>query len=165
MKLTIPLEKNKHLRRQKAWNQDESDRMSKLQADGKARSRYSRGSQGRREDLDNVYFRSKWEANYARYLNLLKEKGQVFKWEFEPDTFWFEKIKRGVRSYTPDFKIWDKADGEFYYVEVKGWMDAKSKTKLKRMKKYHPEVKLVLFDADDYKDLKKWKRVIYGWED
>jgi len=33
------------------------------------------------------------------------------------------------------------------------------------MKKYHPEVKLVLFDADDYKDLKKWKRVIYGWED
>ena len=45
-----------------------------------------------------IYFRSRWEANYARYLQWLKDRGEIVDWEYEPETFWFEKIKRGVRS-------------------------------------------------------------------
>lgn len=125
---------------------------------------YSRARRGRRNDLGDIFFRSRWEANYARFLNLLKDQGKITAWEFEPDTFWFEAIKRGIRSYTPDFKIWEPS-GSFYYVEVKGWNDAKSKTKAKRMKKYHPDVEVRLFGAKAYKELeRKLGAAIPGWE-
>ena len=110
------------------------------------------------------YFRSKWEANYARYLEFLKEYKKIKEWEHEPDTFWFESIKRGVRSYLPDFKV-TQNDDSIYYVEVKGYMDSKSATKLKRMKKYYPEIEVRLVDGDNYKVLVKQLRyLVKDWE-
>lgn len=100
----------------------------------------------------SVYFRSKWEANYALYLDFLVKQGEIEKWEYEADVFVFEQIKFGTRSYRPDFKIWNK-NGSFEYHEVKGYMDSKSKTKLKRMAKYYPEVKLILVERSFYMDL------------
>ncbi len=91
----------------------------------------------------NIFFRSSWEVNYACSMELLKKAQQILDWEYEPKTFWFEDIKRGVRSYKPDFKI-TKLDGTHYWVEVKGYLDSKSKTKLKRFKKYYPEEELIL---------------------
>lgn len=126
---------------------------------------YTNVRQGRRADLDDQFFRSAWEANFARYLNLLIKNGDIAIWRYEPDTFWFESIKRGTRSYMPDFKIWDTEDSEPYYYEVKGWMDAKSKTKLKRMAKYYPEVRIIVFGKKDYNSLRKnLSKVIPGWE-
>jgi hypothetical protein len=101
-----------------------------------------------------VFFRSSWEENYAHYLEWLKQQGEIQEWQHEPDTFWFDKVKRGTRSYLPDFKVINKS-GETEYHEVKGWMDAKSKTKIKRMAKYHPTVKLVIIDSKRYKALEK----------
>ena len=43
-----------------------------------------------------IYARSRWEANYARYLEWLRANGSIAKWEHEPETFWFEGIKRGT---------------------------------------------------------------------
>ena len=150
---------------QSSHRQKLSDRMSLSQNQGILRNGYSRGKQGRREDLDNIFFRSSWEANYARYLNFLKLKGLIYKWEFEPDTFWFEKIKRGVRSYLPDFKIWDSPLSMPYYVEVKGWMDDKSKTKLKRMNKYYPEIRVDVVARKEYNEIKKKiSSMIPSWE-
>lgn len=123
----------------------------------------TRGAGGTREDLGR-YFRSSWEANVARYLNVLVEKGTIHKWEYETDTFWFEHIKRGSRSYTPDFKIWDKPDSEPYYWEVKGWMDQKSRTKLDRMKRYYPNVRVEVIGKNEYKAIKTWASLIPGWE-
>lgn len=90
---------------------------------------YSRTKSGKRYDLNNQYFRSKTEANYARYLNLLGHT-----WEYEPKEFYFEGIRKGCISYTPDFynKTLDR------WIEVKGWFDDRSKTKMKRFKKYYP---------------------------
>lgn len=125
---------------------------------------YSRCKHGKREDLGGQYFRSSWEANYARFLNLLIRQGQIKSWEFEPETFWFEKIRRGVRSYTPDFKVMEP-NGAVYYVEVKGWMDAKSQTKLKRMKRYHPSVDLRLVGQKAYMEIsRKLGGAIPHWE-
>ena len=110
------------------------------------------------------YYRSRWEANYARYLEWLKGRGEIKDWEHEPKTFWFEKIKRGSRSYLPDFRV-DLVGGEEEYHEVKGWMDKRSKTKLRRMKKYHPEVVMVLIDAPRYRAIaSKMRYIIAGWE-
>ena len=147
------------------FKQKQSDNMSKIQIQGKARNAYSRGHQGKRADINNTYFRSCWEANYARYLNALIASGSIFKWEYEPDTFIFHEIKRGTRSYLPDFKIWETENSEPYYVEVKGWMDDKSKTKLNRMRIYYPMVKIVLVGECEYNALKKqYSKVIEGWE-
>jgi len=149
----------------KVINQLREQNKLKMTKEGKLRNAYSRGAQGRRADIDNIYFRSSWEANYARYLNFLKSKGNIYKWEFEPDTFWFEKIKRGVRSYLPDFKIWETEASTPYYVEIKGWMDDKSKTKLKRMKKYYPHVRIYVVEKKQYTEIKnKLGRAIAGWE-
>jgi hypothetical protein len=94
-----------------------------------------------------IYFRSGWEANFGRYLQFLKEKGVITEWEHEPKKFWFLKIKSGTRNYTPDFKV-TRIDGSHYWVEVKGYMDAKSKTKLKRFAKYYPDEILVVIGKD-----------------
>lgn len=96
------------------------------------------------------FLKSGWETKYADYLEMLLKSGAISSWEYEPDTFWFEKIKRGVRSYTPDFKISHK-DGTVEYHEVKGWMDKKSQTKLKRMRIYHPDVTVVVMAKQELK--------------
>ena len=109
------------------------------------------------------YYRSGWEANYAYYLEWLKQKKQIVDWEHEPDTFWFILIKRGVRSYLPDFKV-TNVDSSIEYHEVKGRMDSKSATKIKRMKKYHPKIKLVVIDSSAYRSIEKtMKPIIKEW--
>jgi hypothetical protein len=111
-----------------------------------------------------IFARSSWEANYARYLDFLKTSGNIAEWEHEPQTFWFENIKRGTRSYLPDFRVTNN-NGSIEYHEVKGWMDDKSKTKLKRMGIYYPEIKMVLIDSKWFKnDAKKISGMIPEWE-
>lgn len=110
------------------------------------------------------YYRSKWEANYAHYLQWLKERGEIQEWKHEPKTFWFEGIKRGTNSYLPDFWVQERSGAEAYH-EVKGWMDDRSKTKIRRMAKYHPSVRLIVIDAKAYAAIKKSVQpLIPGWE-
>lgn len=118
---------------------------------------------GRRPDLGNRYFRSGWEANWARYLNWLLSRGEIMAWEFEAETFEFP-VKRGSKFYTPDFKITNR-DGSVEYHEVKGWMDPKSATKLKRMRIHYPKIKIVLVDSKQYQSVGKIvSRLIPTWE-
>lgn len=145
----------------KEYRQELSDRMSKMMID-RIRTKgsvYSRTKNGwYKIGKDKFYFRSSWEVVYARYLEFLKEKREIQKWEYEPKTFWFEKIRRGVRSYTPDFKVFFN-NGNTEYHEVKGWFDNKSKTKMKRMSIYYPEIKMVLIDKEIYNNILKFERM------
>lgn len=119
---------------------------------------------GKRPDLNNQYFRSRWEANYARYLNFLIRCKQIKKWEYEIDTFFFENIKRGINSYTPDFKIYN-TNGTIEYHEIKGYLNNQSKTKLNRMAKYYPDKKIIVIGHKEYKALyNKLKKIIPHWE-
>lgn len=90
-----------------------------------------------------IYARSAWEANTCRWLELLRQSGEIAAWCHEKTTYWFSGIKRGVVSYLPDFEILER-NGVLKVVETKGHLDARSITKLKRMKKYHPNVPIVL---------------------
>lgn len=101
-----------------------------------------------------IYFRSKWEINYARYLEWLKFEGAITGWEFEPETFFFEGVRQGHTSYLPDFKV-TYPDGTHAWHEVKGWMDAGSKTKLARMAKFYPDEKIYVVDSEVYKDIER----------
>jgi len=110
------------------------------------------------------FYRSRWEANYARYLQWLKERGEIQDWKHEPETFWFEAIKRGVRSYLPDFRVWEN-NGETPLHEVKGWMDDRSKTVLKRMAKYHPDQRIIVIREQAYNAIARTAGpMIDGWE-
>lgn len=111
-----------------------------------------------------IYARSRWEANYGRYLEWLRINGSILKWEHEPETFWFEGIKRGTCSYLPDFRVTEN-NGSVVYHEVKGWFDARSKTKLKRMAKYHPTISLRVIAAPWFKaNERKLAGLISNWE-
>jgi hypothetical protein len=82
---------------------------------------------GYREDL-GLTLRSNWEANFARISRMYE-----IDFEFEPKVFTFP-VKRGTKGYTPDFYFKDTED----WIEIKGYLDDKSKIKLKRFKKYYP---------------------------
>ena len=110
-----------------------------------------------------AFFRSRWEANYGRYLEWLRLKGEIRSWEHEPETFWFEGIQRGTVSYLPDFRVTTNS-GVVEYHEVKGWMDQKSRTKIMRFRLYYPQFRLVVIEAKSYKEIAKWGRIIPGWE-
>lgn len=147
------------------FKQGQSDRMMEHHAKNKQSNPYSRTRSGKRPDLNNVFFRSSWEANYARYLNFLIEIGEINKWKYEPDRFEFTQINRGIRSYLPDFKIWDTSKSTPYYHEIKGWMDTKSKMRLNRMTKYYPHIKLVVIGRKEYMFISKLLLdVIPNWE-
>ena len=111
-----------------------------------------------RGDYENskgtMYFRSKWEANYALVLDFMVKNGEIKSWEYEATTFVFDKVEFGTRRYLPDFKIFNN-DGTVEYHEIKGFMDGRSKTKLRRMAKYFPDVKLILIQKDEYNAYKK----------
>ena len=100
---------------------------------------------------NKYYFRSLLEFEYANILQVQVGCGQLVGWLHEPKTFYFDgegtdlpPIKRGVTNYKPDFKVIEN-DGSHYWTECKGYMDSKSRTKIKRFRKYFPNEKLILY--------------------
>jgi len=126
-------------------------------------SQYIRSKKGWIEIGNKRFFaKSSWEANMASYFQFLKDNNEIIDWDYEPKTFWFMQIKRGVRSYTPDFLITDKS-GKQYYEEVKGYLDPKSKTKINRMRIYYPNIDLRLLDKKRYESISSKKAMIKNW--
>jgi hypothetical protein len=92
---------------------------------------------GIREDLDQ-YFRSSWEANFARILNYLG-----IKWYFEPKKF---EISEG-KTYTPDFYL-PQLDT---WVEIKGyWFDDAYEKYIKFITEYY-QLRVKLIEANKYR--------------
>ena len=121
-----------------------------LQREGRTISS-SKGRSGRRDDLGNLFFRSRWEANVARVFNF-----QGKKWVFEPQIFILE-----TTSYTPDFWLPD----EKIFVEVKGYMNEISQRKLDEFTKYHPEHTVQIIGREEYDQFKfQYADKIAEWE-
>jgi hypothetical protein len=56
-------------------------------------------------------------------------------------------------------------DGRTVYWEVKGYMDAKSITRMRRMSKFYPEQTVIMIDAKSYRTLaKRLAGLVPGWE-
>ena len=114
-------------------------------------------------DGKRMFLKSKWEKRYCLYLSFMKKHGHIIDYWYEPETFWFEGIKRGVVSYLPDFKV-QFPSGNFEYYEIKGYETDKDRTKYKRMAKYHPKIKLNVVSKDWFKaNTPILKRVIKDW--
>lgn len=102
--------------------------LDKYKETAKKGNAYKHTKSGYRPDL-GMNLRSNWEANFARILNAYE-----IEFSFEPVVFSFP-IKRGTKSYTPDFYIEKSSE----WVELKGYLDDKSKIKLKRFKRYYED--------------------------
>lgn len=120
--------------------------------------------QGRAPDLGGIYFRSKWEVNRARYLQALIARGLVIWWLYEPTWFTFP-VTRGCREYRPDFRVY-YPDRPPVFEEVKGFMDQKSKTRLKRMAKYYPAHPVTVIGREWFAMMERTglAAAIPGWE-
>lgn len=121
---------------------------------------------GIRADLNNQYFRSRWEANYARYLNYLISIGEpILKWEYEPERFNFSKVRTKPYYYTPDFCI-IFTDNHREYHEIKGWDYGNGQKARRRFRKYFPQHRLILRNKVWYSSLfkKGVDKVIPNWE-
>jgi len=70
-------------------------------------------------------FRSKWEMQYAGYLDVLVALGHVVSWTYEPDTL----VCAGGTKYRPDFRV--VFHGHEEYHEVKGYFRAKDKVRMR----------------------------------
>lgn len=114
---------------------------------------YSRCKGGKREDL-NQYFRSSWEANIARVFNFLN-----ISWKYEYKRFFFSENINGVMSYQPDFYLPDYD----LWIEIKGWMDQKSKLRLQLFAEQYPLEfsRLIIIKDELYLRIQR----TYGWID
>ncbi len=111
-----------------------------------------RGKSGKRSDLNDQFFRSRWEANVARILNL-----QNRKWEYEPKIFQLKTI-----SYTPDFYLID----EDLWIEVKGWMNVRSTTQMKEFGELFPRHRVQVVGHPEYNELRRiFASKIDAWEE
>ncbi len=111
-----------------------------------------------------IYARSLWEANFARYLQWLQDNHKIQSWRHEPRVFYFGSIRRGCTNYKPDFYV-EVSPNNGYWVEVKGYMDAQSATKIKRFRKYYPEEELRVIDGKWFaQNQPKLKLIVPNWE-
>lgn len=109
------------------------------------------------------FFRLAWEANFARYLQFLKDHGRIREWEHEPQRFDFPE-RAGNNSYLPDFRVTNNDDFHEWF-EVKGHLTAGGRIKMKRFLKYFPAEKLTQVDAEQYRAIdRECRNLIEGWE-
>ena len=140
--------------RKDAHNSEESkQKMRQHWLDGKMAGAYSWGRHGKRIDLNNQFFRSTWEANYARILNLC-----AIKWQYESKRF-----ETPYGTYCPDFYL----PAIDYYIEVKGFESVDSLQLRKRAWLVENDIlKLIMIDGDKYGGLRAFYATrISAWED
>jgi len=89
-------------------------------------------------------FRSKWELEYAKYLDVMKAAGQIRDWAYEGEHL---DIGIGAR-YTPDFRL-VCFDGLIQYREVKGYKREAAMVRLKVAAKLYPQYTFVLVTKKD----------------
>lgn len=110
-----------------------------------------------------AFYRSRWEANYARYLDQICLDVTIKSWEHEPEYFALT-IDGKTRRYLPDFRV-QKVDGAIEYHEVKGWLCERSKAVLAAMASQYPGVKVIVIDKSPYRQIEKqFSDKIPGWE-
>jgi len=114
-------------------------------------------------DGKKMYLKSLWEKRYCLYLSFMKKHGHIIDYWYEPETFWFDGIRRGTNNYLPDFKV-QFPSGNFEFFEVKGYETDKDRTKYKRMAKYYPTVVLRIIGKEWYKTNSPiLKKVLPDW--
>jgi len=161
------------MRSKQTW-ENYSEEQIRNKIDKQIRTQHERGSFSKRQkttwkcgerEIGNkiFFFRSSWEANYARYLELKKTFGEILDWQFEGKRFFGENQWKGT-CYLPDFEV-TLTDGCVEFHEVKGWMDDRSLKKIQMMRDCYPDLKLVVIGSKEYTLIRnRYQALIHDWE-
>ncbi len=134
-----------------AFKQKQSDRMFQSRINGKIKPKSNRKEIISKIGGKEYHFLSSWEYEIAIRLDELKNKSFITDWEYEPERFIFKDVKRGIRSYLPDFKI-IRNDG-ILYLEVKGWQMPNGMKRIAMFRERFQEKKLLIIDENEYKSI------------
>jgi hypothetical protein len=112
----------------------------------------SRGISGIRDDISKeIYFYSRWEANFARILNFSN-----IDWIYQARTFDLKGHTYTPDFYLPDYDVW---------IEIKNFLSEYSKNRDEKFRELYPKLKLILILKEDYLKLqKKFALKIKKWE-
>jgi hypothetical protein len=98
-----------------------------------------------------IFERNRKEAEKLKHRVILGGTG----WDLST------KLPSEIHNCKPDFYL-PETDT---YIECKGWYDPKSKTRMKRMAKYFPDIKVHIIDWHEYKAIEKTvSMLIPEWE-
>lgn len=87
---------------------------------------------------NNHYFKSTWEANFAKWCD-----GSGIKWKYEPKAF-----NLGESTYRPDFYL-----PEFdCWIEIKGFWRKDAREKVNKFLKKYPEINFKLFEEKELQE-------------
>jgi hypothetical protein len=95
-------------------------------------------------------YRSKWEADYARCLELQRSAGYILAWSYEP-----VRLLIGAKAYyTPDFLVFtreqsNRHDDSREFHEVKGYRREAAMVRLKAAALRYPDDTFVLVTKKD----------------
>lgn len=112
-----------------------------------------------------VRFKSKLERRVADYLELLRKAGHIATWSYEETTFRFPDIGNagGETRWKVDFDVMEK-DGLLYYIEAKGRKLGSDLRKLRLLREYRPDVRM-MYVCQTRKLAKtmqsRWKNVLW----
>lgn len=125
---------------------------------------------GKRADLNNAFFRSKMEANLARFWKFQVEHGELAAWEYELKEFEFAGHRRN-NFYKPDFRLTFKTPHEvrlafggnlyewigceYVWIEAKGFMDNDSRIRIERFLEFNRTEPLRIIDFKEYREIAK----------
>lgn len=87
---------------------------------------------------ENVYMKSTWEIEVAKYLFL---NGYNFKYEEV-------RFDLGNTTYTPDFFIYDENNNLISVIEVKGWFKDEPARKMMTFQTLYPEIDYQIWDRE-----------------
>lgn len=131
------------------FRQRMSDNLHNMKMNGKISCFSIRGNHKVMIDNKEYTFKSSWEVEIAQRLQSLVDNGYIREWKYESKHFNFDDMKRGIRSYCPDFEV-RLLDGDCIYLEVKGWKMPKSMKRIDMFIERYPNVKFYLIDDKEY---------------
>ena len=127
-----------------------SDTMFKNRINGKIQPHSNRKECNETINHKEFNFKSSWEFGFALVLEKLRINGSILSWDYEPTRFIFDDVKVGIRSYLPDFAVFNKR-GETIFFEVKGWKMNVGMKRIEMFKERFPNIKLHIIDEYEYK--------------
>jgi hypothetical protein len=146
------IEKAKQIRKNMRLAKQRNGPKKYITTDKVTENLHGYGKFGRRPDLNNQFFRSTWEANFARICNYYGTE-----WEYEPEKFWLPDIKV---HYFPDFYLPEVN----CYVELSGISSPFKLSKIKNFSKNFPETPIIHITLEEWKGLSCHSVLINNWE-
>lgn len=132
-----------------SFRQRMSDNLHNMKMNGKISSFSIRGDHKAIIGNKEYIFKSSWEVEIAKRLQSLVDQSYILEWKYESKHFNFDDMKRGTRSYCPDFEV-VLTNKEYLYIEVKGWKMPMSMKRIEMFRKRYPKVRFYLIDEKEY---------------